>query len=166
MMESSRMRRPVALKTALAMAGATPTRTTNPIGSTFATVRLRTEVTRESGSRSAALAMGLKLDESAHQRWRALNAPHLVALVPAGARCERGRLVERPEARVACTIAADPRNAAHGSVLRAREAGAPGVDAGLLRRGPAEPKTVIVRENRFQRVEFVDQCVQPLRPLR
>jgi transposase-like protein len=73
-------------------------RTTNPIESTFATVRLRTKVTRGAGSRTAALAMVFKLVESAQARWRAVNAPHLVALVRAGARFERGRLVERPEA--------------------------------------------------------------------
>jgi transposase-like protein len=73
-------------------------RTTNPIESTFATVRLRTKVTRGAGSRGAALAMVFKLVESAQQRWRAVNAPHLVALVRAGARFERGQLVERPEA--------------------------------------------------------------------
>jgi putative transposase len=72
-------------------------RTTNPIESTFATVRLRTKVTRGAGSRTAALAMVFKLVESAQQRWRAVNAPHLVALVRAGARFERGQLVERPE---------------------------------------------------------------------
>ncbi|MFC5672215.1 IS256 family transposase, partial [Streptomyces incanus] len=76
-------------------------RTTNPIESTFATVRLRTKVTKGAGSRSAALAMVFKLVESAQQRWRAVNAPHLVALVRAGARFERGHLVERPEARAA-----------------------------------------------------------------
>jgi transposase-like protein len=72
-------------------------RTTNPIESTFATVRLRTKVTKGAGSRSAALAMVFKLIESAQARWRAVNAPHLVALVRAGARFERGLLVERPE---------------------------------------------------------------------
>ncbi|MEU0156281.1 IS256 family transposase, partial [Micromonospora fulviviridis] len=36
--------------------------------------------------------------EAAQQRWRAVNAPHLVALVRAGARFERGKLVERPTA--------------------------------------------------------------------
>ncbi|MFF3417479.1 IS256 family transposase [Streptomyces sp. NPDC002698] len=72
-------------------------RTTNPIESTFATVRLRTKVTKGSGSRAAALAMVFKLIESAQARWRAVNAPHLVALVRAGARFERGQLVERPE---------------------------------------------------------------------
>lgn len=39
--------------------------------------------------------MTFKLIESAQQRWRAVNAPHLVALVRAGARFERGHLVER-----------------------------------------------------------------------
>ncbi|MEU5307130.1 IS256 family transposase [Streptomyces noursei] len=71
-------------------------RTTNPIESTFSTVRLRTKVTRGAGSRTAALAMVFKLVESAQQRWRAVNAPHLVALVRTGARFERGQLVERP----------------------------------------------------------------------
>ena len=72
-------------------------RTTNPIESTFATVRLRTKVTKGHGSKAAGLAMAFKLIESAQARWRAVNAPHLVALVRAGARFERGVLVERPE---------------------------------------------------------------------
>ncbi|GGW72830.1 hypothetical protein GCM10010381_67040 [Streptomyces xantholiticus] len=76
-------------------------RTTNPIESTFATVRLRTKVTKGAGSAAAALAMVFKLVESAQQRWRAVNAPHLVALVRAGARFERGHLVERSEAHAA-----------------------------------------------------------------
>jgi transposase-like protein len=76
-------------------------RTTNPIESTFSTVRLRTKVTRGAGSRAAALAMTFKLIESAQARWRAVNAPHLVALVRAGARFERGVLVEREQERAA-----------------------------------------------------------------
>ncbi|MGW2962755.1 IS256 family transposase [Streptomyces sp. NPDC001220] len=76
-------------------------RTTNPIESTFATVRLRTKVTRGAGSRTAALAMVFKLVDSAQARWRAVNAPHLVALVRAGARFERGYLVERDEVNAA-----------------------------------------------------------------
>ncbi|MER5548436.1 IS256 family transposase [Streptomyces sp. NPDC002589] len=76
-------------------------RTTNPIESTISTVRLRTKVTHGAGSRIAALAMVFKLVESAQARWRAVNAPHLVALVRAGARFERGCLVERPEAAAA-----------------------------------------------------------------
>ncbi len=72
-------------------------RTTNPIESTFATVRLRQRVTKGPGSRAAGIAMAFKLIESAQRRWRAVNAPHLVALVRAGATFEKGKLVERPE---------------------------------------------------------------------
>jgi transposase-like protein len=72
-------------------------RTTNPIESTFATVRHRTKVTKGPGSRAAGLAMAFKLIESAQARWRAVNAPHLVALVRAGAKFIDGRLVERPD---------------------------------------------------------------------
>ena len=72
-------------------------RTTNPIESTFATVRLRQRVTKGPGSRAAGMAMAFKLIESAQARWRAVNAPHLVALVRAGATFEKGKLVERPE---------------------------------------------------------------------
>ena len=70
-------------------------RTTNPIESTFATVRHRTRVTKGPGSRAAGLAMAFKLIESAQQRWRAVNAPHLVALVRASATFRNGDLVER-----------------------------------------------------------------------
>ena len=42
-----------------------------------------------------------ELIESVQVRWRAVNAPHLVALVRAGARFERGHLVERPESLAA-----------------------------------------------------------------
>jgi transposase-like protein len=72
-------------------------RTTNPVESTFATVRHRTKVTKGPGSRAAGLAMAFKLIESAQARWRAVNAPHLVALVRAGAVFVNGKLVERPE---------------------------------------------------------------------
>jgi len=71
--------------------------TTNLIESTFATVRLRQRVTKGPGSRTAGVAMAFKLIESAQSRWRAVNAPHLVALVRAGARFEKGKLVERPD---------------------------------------------------------------------
>ena len=71
-------------------------RTTNPIESTFATVRLRTKVTNGSGSRAAGIAMAYKLIEAAQTRWRAVNAPHLVALVRAGATFHKGKLLERP----------------------------------------------------------------------
>jgi transposase-like protein len=80
-------------------------RTTNPIESTFATVRHRTKVTKGPGSRAAGLAMAFKLIEAAQARWRAVNAPELVALVRAGARFENGALVERPDEHVPSTAA-------------------------------------------------------------
>ncbi len=43
------------------------------------------------------MAMAFKLIESAQARWRAVNAPHLVALVRAGATSEKDVLVERPD---------------------------------------------------------------------
>jgi transposase-like protein len=72
-------------------------RTTNPIESTFATVRHRTKITRGPGSGAAGLAMAYKLIIAAQDRWRAVNAPHLVALVRAGATFVNGQLVERSE---------------------------------------------------------------------
>jgi len=71
-------------------------RTTNPIESTFATVRLRTKVTKGPGSRAAGISMAYKLIDAAQARWRAVNAPHLVALVRAGAVFHKGKLLERP----------------------------------------------------------------------
>jgi transposase-like protein len=53
-------------------------RTTNPIESTFSTVKLRTRVTRGAGSRRAGLAMAYKLLMMAQENWRAINAPELV----------------------------------------------------------------------------------------
>jgi putative transposase len=72
-------------------------KTSNPIESTFSTVRLRTRVTKGPGSRAAGLAMVFKLIEAASDRWRYVNGPHLVALVRAGAKFEKGVLVERPD---------------------------------------------------------------------
>jgi hypothetical protein len=62
-------------------------------GAPYATVRLRQRLTKGPGSR-AGVAMAFKLIESAQARWRAVNAPHLVALVRAGARFEKGKFVE------------------------------------------------------------------------
>ena len=70
--------------------------TSNPTESTFASVRLRTRVTKGPGSKQAGLAMAFKLLEAAEDRWRSLNGPHLVALVRAGARFDKGAMVERP----------------------------------------------------------------------
>jgi len=61
-------------------------RTTNPIESTFATVRLRTAKTKGSGSRSACLMMVFKLMEAAAKGWRLLNGSPLLSKVVAGVR--------------------------------------------------------------------------------
>ncbi|MCC5830282.1 MAG: transposase, partial [Phycisphaeraceae bacterium] len=53
-------------------------RTTNPIESTFATVRLRHKRTKGNGSRKACLAMVFKLCESAEKRWRRLRQYELI----------------------------------------------------------------------------------------
>jgi len=45
--------------------------------------------------------MAFKLIESAQRRWRMVNAPHLVALVRAGATFVNGKLAERPEGEAA-----------------------------------------------------------------
>jgi putative transposase len=76
-------------------------RTTNPIESTFSLVRARTRVTKGPGNKQAGLAMVFKLLEAAEGRWRAVNGPHLVALVRAGARSDKGGLVEPPAQEVA-----------------------------------------------------------------
>jgi len=66
-------------------------RTTNPVESPFATVKARTRVTKGAGSRKAGLALAFKLLLSAEQRWRRINAPHLVALVKAGVKFPDGQ---------------------------------------------------------------------------
>lgn len=71
-------------------------RTTNVIESPFATVRLRQRVTKGAGSRIKALTMAYKLLAMAQQRWRRLNAPHLLPLVRAGVRFVDG-VQEREE---------------------------------------------------------------------
>jgi hypothetical protein len=64
-------------------------------------VRLRTHKTKGSGSRTAGLAMAYKLLEAAQARWGSVNAPHLVALVRAGATFVDGLLIEREDQRCA-----------------------------------------------------------------
>ena len=61
-------------------------RTTNPIESTFATVRLRTVKTKGSGSRMACLTMVFKLMESASRSWRSLNGSARLQDVISGAK--------------------------------------------------------------------------------
>ena len=56
-------------------------RTTNPIESTFATVRLRSKRAKNCGSRETTLAMVYKLLETAQKRWRRIQGFNLVTLV-------------------------------------------------------------------------------------
>jgi len=74
-------------------------RTTNPIESTFATVRLRERVTKGAGSRTAGLTMAFKLLEAAQAHWRRLDGAELIPLVRAGVGFIDGVRVERPQER-------------------------------------------------------------------
>ncbi len=56
-------------------------------------------MTKDAGSRDAAVAMAFKLLESAQERWRRVDGYELVALVRAGATFIDGKLVERPDQR-------------------------------------------------------------------
>jgi putative transposase len=60
-------------------------RTTNPIESTFATVRLRTQRTKGCASRITTLTMVFKLGTQAQQHWRRLNGSDLIPKVVTGA---------------------------------------------------------------------------------
>ena len=73
-------------------------RTTNPIESTFATVRLRTQRTKGSGSRIATLTMVFKLALEAQKHWRRLNGPELVAKVITGVKFADGEEVTKQAA--------------------------------------------------------------------
>ena len=75
-------------------------RTTNPIESTFATVKLRQRVTKGAGSRSAGLAMAFRLLLLAQSSWRRLDARELLPLVRAGVTFKDGVRVEREDAKV------------------------------------------------------------------
>jgi transposase-like protein len=65
-------------------------RTTNPIESTFSTVRLRSDKTRSCGSRETTLTMMSKLLETAKKGWRRIKGSHLVKDVIAGVRFQDG----------------------------------------------------------------------------
>jgi transposase-like protein len=65
-------------------------RTSNAIESSFATVKLRTRVTKGAGSKQAALAMAYKLLDAAQERWRRFNGHELVSDVLAGAQFKDG----------------------------------------------------------------------------
>lgn len=72
-------------------------RTTNPIESSFATVKLRTRVTKGAGSKTAALAMAYKLLDAAQERWRRFNGHKLVADVLDGVTFKDGIKVEKTD---------------------------------------------------------------------
>ena len=74
-------------------------RTTNPIESTFATVKLRTRGTKGAGSRVAGLTMAFKLLQAAQRTWRRLGAQDLLPLVRAGIVFKDGLQVEHGEQR-------------------------------------------------------------------
>jgi putative transposase len=67
-------------------------RTTNPIESTFATVRLRTAKTKGCGSRAATLSMAFKLCREAEKSWRRLGGTKWIAMVLEGKRFVDGEL--------------------------------------------------------------------------
>jgi putative transposase len=73
-------------------------RTTNPIESSFATVKLRTKVTKGAGSKAAALAMAYKLLATAQERWRRFNGHELIAGVLDGVKFKDGVKVTDDEA--------------------------------------------------------------------
>ncbi|OHU92454.1 hypothetical protein BKN37_24820 [Mycobacterium talmoniae] len=58
-------------------------------------MRLPTKITKGPGSRAAGIAMVYKPIDAAQARWRAVNAPHLVTLIRAGAVFRKGKLLER-----------------------------------------------------------------------
>lgn len=68
-------------------------RTTNPIESTFATVRLRTKRTKGSGSAAACLAMVFKLAQAAERKWRKLDGHSLLGEVIRGVTFKDGTKV-------------------------------------------------------------------------
>jgi transposase-like protein len=74
-------------------------RTSNPIESPFATVRLRQRVTKGAGSRAKGLLMAFKLLDMAERRWRKLDGAHLLPLVRAGATFVDGVQQERIEVK-------------------------------------------------------------------
>ena len=71
-------------------------RTTNPIESTFATVRLRTIKTKGCLSRTTALTTVFKLCQSAAKKWRRLDGSHRLAEIVEGVKFKDGeKLIER-----------------------------------------------------------------------
>lgn len=73
-------------------------RTTNPIESTFATVRLRTRRTKGSGSSAACLAMVFKLVMLASESWRALNGSDMLSKIISGVQFKDGIIIREAAA--------------------------------------------------------------------
>lgn len=73
-------------------------RTSNPIESVFATVRLRTTKTKNCGSRTTTLAMAFKLMQTAQKRWHRLRGYQLLADVISGVQFKDGIKVEQDAA--------------------------------------------------------------------
>ena len=76
-------------------------RTTNPIESTFATVRLRTGKTRGCLSRKTGLTMTFKLIQSAQKRWLKLRGHHRVADIIRGVNFKDGIAQDNKTTRIA-----------------------------------------------------------------
>jgi putative transposase len=76
-------------------------RSSNPIESTFATVRLRTDKTKGCLSRETALAMVFKLTKSAERHWRRLNGPDRLGQLIEGVRFRDGEAVQDTEEQAA-----------------------------------------------------------------
>jgi len=72
-------------------------RTTNPIESAFATVKLRTRVTKGAGSKKAALAMAYKLLDAASERWRRFNGHELITDLLDGATYKDGTRINEED---------------------------------------------------------------------
>jgi transposase-like protein len=76
-------------------------RSTNPVESTFATVRLRTDKTKGCLSRKTALALVFKLAKSAERHWRRLNGSDRLAEIVRGVRFRDGEAVIAAEDQAA-----------------------------------------------------------------
>lgn len=74
-------------------------RTTNPIESTFATVRLRTKKSKSCGSRDTTLAMVFKLMQTAQKRWKRIKGFQLLELVVNNVEFRDGEPVENQSDR-------------------------------------------------------------------
>ena len=70
-------------------------RTTNPIESTFATIRHRSRQTKGCGSRIATLSMVFKLSMSAESHWRKLRGSQMIPKVMNGVQFKDGEELEK-----------------------------------------------------------------------